>query len=121
MTGNNQTMMEMSTVRPSSQSAVVSVTHLTGSKRAILWVPLPERGLIRHATHRMQFAFPSMLWPIVLACKMTQFEILNVFLFIGVFPALWILAAVLDRFLPTDSRLHSPREERKRQLERDQL
>ena len=56
-----------------------------------------------------------MLWPIVLACKMTRFEILNVFLFIGVFPALWILAAVLDRFLPTDSRLHSPREERKRQ------
>ena len=34
---------------------------------------------------------------------MTRFEILNVFLFVGLFPALWILAAVLDRFLPSDS------------------
>ena len=41
---------------------------------------------------------------------MSRFEILNVFLFVGVFPALWITAAVLDRFLPSDSS-HRCREE----------
>ena len=52
---------------------------------------------------------------------MSGFEILNLCLFIGVFPALWIFAAVLDRILPSDSHLYSPQDERKRQWERDQL
>ena len=38
-----------------------------------------------------------------------------------VFPALWILAVVLDRFLPSNSSLYSPQDERKRQSERDEL
>ena len=46
---------------------------------------------------------------------MSGFEILNLCLFIGVFPALWIFAAVLDRILPSDSHLYSPQDERKRQ------
>ena len=52
---------------------------------------------------------------------MSRFDIFNALLFIGVFPALWIVAAVLDRFLPSDSRVYSPREERKRQSELDEL
>src|SRR4051812_3248645 len=52
---------------------------------------------------------------------MPRSEILYLLLFIGVFPALWILAAVLDRFLPTDSSLYSPQDERKRQSELDEL
>ena len=50
---------------------------------------------------------------------MSRFDIFGL-LFIGVFPALWILSAVLDRFLPSDSRLHSPREERRRQSKLDE-
>ena len=46
---------------------------------------------------------------------------LNALLFIGVFPALWLLAAVLDRILPSNSGHYSPREERRRQAERDPL
>ena len=52
---------------------------------------------------------------------MSRSEILYLLLFIGVFPALWILAVVLDRFLPSDSSLYSPQDERKRQSERDEL
>ena len=37
-------------------------------------------------------------------------------LFIATLPALWTLAALLDRFLPHNSRQHSPREERQRRL-----
>ena len=52
---------------------------------------------------------------------MSRSEILYLLLFIGVFPALWILAVVLDRFLPSNSSLYSPQDERKRQSERDEL
>jgi hypothetical protein len=44
-------------------------------------------------------------------------ETVYVTLFLATCPALWILAAVLDRFLPEDSRHHSPREERERRLD----
>ena len=43
---------------------------------------------------------------------MSQSETVYAILFFATFPALWILAAVLDRFLPEDSRHHSPREAR---------
>jgi hypothetical protein len=46
-------------------------------------------------------------------------EILYIILSIAVFPALWILAAVLDRILPENSGHYSPRKERERQQERD--
>jgi hypothetical protein len=46
---------------------------------------------------------------------MLRSEILYLLLFIGVFPAIWILAVVLDRFLPSDSSLYSPQDERRRQ------
>jgi hypothetical protein len=44
-------------------------------------------------------------------------ETVYAILFLATFPALWLLAAVLDRFLPEDSRHHSPREERERRLD----
>jgi hypothetical protein len=50
---------------------------------------------------------------------MTKPEILYAILFVGVFPAVWILAAVLDRVLPDNSGHHSPREERDRHNDRD--
>ena len=48
---------------------------------------------------------------------MTESEIYAI-LFLATFPALWILAAVLDRFVPKTSRHHSPREARERESER---
>jgi hypothetical protein len=50
---------------------------------------------------------------------MTSSQIFCAVLFIGVLPALWILAAVLERLLPDNSGHHSPREARERQ--RDEL
>jgi hypothetical protein len=38
-------------------------------------------------------------------------EILYVALFVATLPAIWALAALLDRFLPDYSRQHSPRDE----------
>jgi hypothetical protein len=53
---------------------------------------------------------------------MTSSETLYAVLFVAVLPALWIVAAVLDRILPENSGHHSPREEReKRQAARDAL
>jgi hypothetical protein len=40
--------------------------------------------------------------------------ILYIGLFIALFPALWILAAVLDHFLPATITHHSPQRERER-------
>jgi hypothetical protein len=45
---------------------------------------------------------------------MTNSEILYAVVFIGVFPAVWILAAVLDRFLPDNSSHYLFRETRVR-------
>jgi hypothetical protein len=52
---------------------------------------------------------------------MSGLEIFYLALFIGVVPALWALAAVMDRTVPSDSLLYSPQEERDRQAERDRL
>ena len=46
--------------------------------------------------------------------EMTSSDTLYVFLFVAVFPALWILARVLDRVVPDNSEHHSPRQERER-------
>ena len=43
---------------------------------------------------------------------MTNSEIFYAVVFIGVFPAVWILAAVLDRFLPENSSYYLFRETR---------
>jgi hypothetical protein len=48
---------------------------------------------------------------------MSESETVYAILFFATFPALWILAAVLDRWLPNASRHHSPREERERRLD----
>ena len=45
---------------------------------------------------------------------MTSSEILYAVVFIGVFPAVWILAVVLDRFLPDNSSHYLFRETRER-------
>ena len=41
---------------------------------------------------------------------MSRFEVLYTVLFIGFFPALWLLAAWLDRIWPTTSELDAKRE-----------
>jgi hypothetical protein len=50
---------------------------------------------------------------------MTSSETLYVIMFIAVFPALWVVAWVLDRTLPDNSEHYSPRQERERQQDRD--
>ena len=40
---------------------------------------------------------------------MTSFETLYVVLFVAVFPALWLLAAVLDRIFPTAAQIEAKR------------
>jgi len=49
---------------------------------------------------------------------MSNSETVYAVLFLSTFPALWILAAMLDRLLPNISRHHSPREARERESER---
>jgi hypothetical protein len=49
---------------------------------------------------------------------MSESETVYAILFLATFPALWILAAVLDRFLPENSAHHSPREARELERER---
>lgn len=50
---------------------------------------------------------------------MTSSEILYAVVFIGVFPAVWILALVLDRFLPDNSSHYLFQETRERELPLD--
>ena len=52
---------------------------------------------------------------------MTTSDIRYVILFVGTFPALWILAALIDYFLPDSLGHHSPREEQGRQERQDRL
>ena len=52
---------------------------------------------------------------------MTSSDTLYVILFVAVFPALWILARVLERVVPDNSEHHSPRQERERKQEHEAL